>query len=275
MYKEGLIKLNNRPNNLKDFSNQVQTVSNLKDDEKSMYKATSQADQLYNLLRQYDVKVPPEDLVLHEDLHERQQEFRKEIDSAQAYRDSKIPEMVTTVEANIMKLQDQVSGTVLKLDDEMFTEVEHFEDPDKALDELNQLGQRLENADQLAKTYASYQKLFNVPVTVQKELEAGKEKWETMKGLWETIKNWTEKSKFWLDTQFTELQVEEVDKDLQLLFKESFSLNKKLGFKVSELLKDKISDFKTIMPNILDLGNPNMRNRHFEKLFKLEVIQEK
>lgn len=80
---------------------------------------------------------------------------------------------------------------------------------------------------------------------------------------------WAEKSKHWLESQFTDLQVEEVDKELQLMFKESFSLHKKLNFKVSEVLKDKVSEFKTIMPNILDLGNPNMRARHFEKLFRL------
>ena len=69
--------------------------------------------------------------------------------------------------------------------------------------------------------------------------------------------------------QFTDMQVEEVDKEVQGFFKESFAFHKKLGNKVSETLKDKISDFKAIMPNIMDLGNPNMRPRHWEKLFKL------
>lgn len=80
---------------------------------------------------------------------------------------------------------------------------------------------------------------------------------------------WAEKSKFWMESQFTDLLVEEVDKELQQLFKESFALHKKLNFKVSETLREKVSEFKTIMPNVLDLGNPNMRARHFEKIFRL------
>ena len=63
-------------------------------------------DQLYNLLQQYEVTIPSEDLVLHEDLHERLQEYRVEIDAAQGYRDMKLAEMTTTVESNIVKLQD-------------------------------------------------------------------------------------------------------------------------------------------------------------------------
>ena len=46
------------------------------------------------------------------------------------------------------------------------------------------------------------------------------------------------------------------------MFKDSYALNKKLSSKVSEQLRDKISEFKAIVPNILDLGNPNMRTRY-------------
>lgn len=207
-YKDNLIKLSSKPTHLKEFANQVQTIVTLKEDEKSLYKKTSQVisvhqyseqrfliiyqnmqvDQLYNLLRQYEVKVPSEDLVLHEDLHERQQEYRREIEIAQAYRDSKVSEMVVAVEGNIMKLQDQIAGMIAKLDDPIFIDCDYFDEPEKMIEELNQVGQRLENADQMSKNYASYQKLFNVPVTQQKELETGKERWEAVKQLWETVR---------------------------------------------------------------------------------------
>lgn len=166
----------------------MQTILTLKEEEKALYKKTSQVDQLYNLLRQYEVKVPSEDLVLHEDLHDRQQEYRREIDVAQSYRDSKIPEMVVSVEGNILKLQDQIASTIAKLDDPIFIDCDYFDEPEKMLEELAQVGQRLENADQLSKTYASYQKLFNVPIMTQKELDTGKERWEAVKQLWETVR---------------------------------------------------------------------------------------
>lgn len=134
------------------------------------------------------MKVPSEDLVLHEDLHERQQEYRREIDVAQSYRDSKIPEMVVAVETNILKLQDQITSTVSKLDDPIFIDCDFFDEPEKMLDELVQVGQRLENADQMAKNYSAYQKLFNVPVIAQKELEVGKERWEAVRQLWEAVR---------------------------------------------------------------------------------------
>jgi DNA repair ATPase RecN len=180
----------------------------MREDEKSLYKATSQVDQMYNLLQQYEVKIPSEDLVLHEDLHERQQEYRHEIEFAQSYRDMKMPEMITAVDSNLIKLQDNINVMVSKLEDPMFNEMDNYFDSEKVLEELVAVGSRLENADQLAKTYGSYQKLFNVTMTSQKELEVGKEKWETLKLLWECIAKWNERYKYWLETQFTDLNAE-------------------------------------------------------------------
>eukprot|EP01038_Epipyxis_sp_PR26KG_P008413 gene8413-11380_t len=268
-YKDSLVKLSVKPAYLKEFANQVQTIASMREEEKSLFKATSQVDQMYNLLQQYEVKVPSEDLVFHEDLHEKQLEYRKEIEIAQSFRDSKLPEMISTVETNILKLQDQIVGAVARLDEQMFTDIEYFYDSDKVLEELAQLGQRLDNADQLSKNYAGYQRLFNVQVIAQKELEVGKEKWEAMKQLWDSVKSWNDKYKFWMESQFTDLNTDEIEKDVATFFKDSFSFHKKLGSKISEILKDKVSAFKVLVPNVQDLGNKNMRYRHFEKLFRL------
>ena len=78
---------------------------------------------MYNLLQQYEFSVPSEHLVLHEDLRDRQVEYRKEMDAAQLFKDFKMAEMVAAVEVNIVKLQDQVSAVGLKLEDSLFVEV--------------------------------------------------------------------------------------------------------------------------------------------------------
>ena len=272
-FKENVAKLTLKPTYLKDFANHVESITAMREEEKNLFKSTGQVDQMYNLLgkdsRELARDIPPEDLVLHEDLHERQQEYRREMDAAIQYRDSRMNEMQIAVATNIEKLQEQVRILVARFDEKMFTEVENFVDPDRALDELGQIGARLESYEQLANTYGKYQGLFNVPLAQQKELEVGREKWEGLKKLWETIQNWNEKYKYWQDSQFTELNVEDIDREVQNFSKESFGMHKKLSSKASEMLKDKVSEFKVIVPNVKDLGNPNMRPRHFEKIFRL------
>ena len=260
-YKDCLAKLTMKPSHLKDFAAHLSQVAALKDDEKLLFKSTSQVDRMYNLLQQYDVTVPSEHLVLHEDLHDRLAEYRRELDNAQQFKENKLNEMVIAVESQILKLQDQVAVVMVKLDDPIYTELDLINDPQRVLDDLFLLGQRLEAADVLAKTYASYQKMFGVHTFDQADLEVVKVKYETIQKLWSTIKVWIEKQKIWRESQFTDLKVEDVANEVEVMFKLTYNLNKKLDSKVSEQLRDGISEFKSMVPQILDLGNPNMRRR--------------
>ena len=81
----------------------------MREEERSLFKAASQVDQIYNLLQHYEVQVPPEHLVAHEDLHERLHEYRKEMDAAVAYKESKLGEMSNHLDLNIFKLSEQVT----------------------------------------------------------------------------------------------------------------------------------------------------------------------
>jgi len=226
-------------------------------------------DQLYNLLQLYEVNPPSEDVVAHDDLHEKQMEYRREIEVAQSYKESKLGEMISHLDVNIFKLNEQVSVANAKLDDPMFGDVNNFNDYSRILEDVSQLQGKLENFDQTAKTYIGYQKLFNSPVYEFKELELSKAKCDQVKQLWETVRNWTEKNNKWMDDPFQSLAVEEIDKEVQTFYKDSYNINKRVNNRVSEMLKDRITEFKSIMPNILDLGNSNIKTRHWEKIFRL------
>ena len=108
----------------------------------------------------------------------------------------------------------------------MLVQDDLYTDPDKALAELAVLGARLESADQLAKTYGGYQKMFAVSTFDQSEIDAGNDKFNTIKKMWETVKLWTDKYELWMQSEFTELQVEEIAKEVDMIFKDSYALKK-------------------------------------------------
>jgi dynein heavy chain, axonemal len=265
-FKENLTKLVVRPAHLKEFASYVSTTLSMREEERSLFKAASQVDQIYNLLQHYEVQVPPEHLVAHEDLHERLHEYRKEMDAAVSYKETKLGEMSNHLDLNIFKLSEQVSGISGRLEEAPFTDAAQFADFQGVIDDLTQLGQKLDAIEQLANTYTGYQKLFNSPLAEYSDLSAARLRWNDLKQLWLTIKNWSEKYNFWLNSSLVEHDVEEIDKEVQVFFKDSYSLHKKINNLVSETLKEKINDFKMIMPNVLDLGNPNIKGRHWEKI---------
>jgi hypothetical protein len=50
-------------------------------------------------------------------------------------------------------------------------------------------------------------------------------------------------------------------------YRSSYTLNKRLGTRISEFLRDSVSELKSMVPYILHLGNADMREKHFGKLF--------
>lgn len=122
-YKDCLTKLSQKPSHLKDFANLVETITKMKAEEKdkqrSIFKATSQVDQMYMLLLQYDVTPPSEDAVLHDEVQENQKKYRTEIELAQSYRDSKLEEMISMVGTNVTKMQDSISSIVSRFDEQV------------------------------------------------------------------------------------------------------------------------------------------------------------
>ena len=209
-YKECLLELSNRPSGLKDYAAFLKGVAALREGEKNLFKATSQVDQLYNLLQLYEINVDVADLTQHEDLHDRQTDYRREFEVAIAYKNSKLSEMVSSVDVNITKLNEQVSVVVAKLKDPVFIELDMFGNAGSVVEDLTALGLRLDNVDALAKTYEEYQRLFSSSVHEQKELEAGKEQWAAMKQVWELVAVWNEKQSFWMESEFSQLPVEDI-----------------------------------------------------------------
>jgi dynein heavy chain len=269
-YKDCLQKLAQRPVHLKEFASLVETIAKMKAEEKiHVFKATSQVNHMYKLLTQYEVNIPSEDAVLHDEVQENEKKYRTEIEAAQNFKDSKLEEFVGMVGSNMTRMQKEVGTIVSRFDEPLFVGVESFEDANRVVDELTQLSTRLDKEDSNFRTLSGYQKMFQVDAMDSAELETAKERIENLKQLWATVKLWNEKHSYWLESQFTLLNVEDVEKEVQQFSKDSYNIHKKVGTKISEMLRDKVQDFKAIVPDILDLGNPNMQFRHFDKVFKL------
>jgi len=269
LYKENLSKLSNKSGQLKEFAGQVAIVNHMREEEKKLFKETFSVDQMYSLLTTFEVHIPPEDSVLHEDLHDKQQKYRDEVVVAESFKTAKLQEMVSGVDANIVKLEDQITGVVARLDDNDFTETARFFEAHRLVEELTAMKVKLESFEQVGNTYIHYQKLFDADEHDFANLRSGLSRCDAVLEVWVAIANFNKKQINWNNGQFTDLNVEEMDKEVQALFKETYNMHKKVGTPVTEKLKDAASDLRNIMPTIMDLGNPNMKSRHWDRIFKL------
>ena len=86
--------------------------------------------------------------------------------------------------------------------------------------------------------------------------------------LWASVADWHAQHDSWILGDLTKLNAEEVDQKMQLFAADIFSLNRKINSPVTEKLMEVVEVFKPTMPLVMDLGNPAMLPRHWERLFK-------
>ena len=86
--------------------------------------------------------------------------------------------------------------------------------------------------------------------------------------LWTSLSSYNEMYKKWTEDPFVTVDVEAVAKELAAFQKQAFVADKALGDGVSALFKSKVLEFKQYSGVVTDLGNRNMKERHWKKLYR-------
>ena len=264
-YKVLLREVEAQPQHLKEFAAHVSYVQQLKTDTKEMIRNTNMVEEMYRLCSSYGMKVSAVDMVQFDDLKQYTETFGSKRNEAEGFIESKMPEMTQSLDMNIAKLGDQLLTLQHSITSGMFVDPES--DPAFVLEEFALIRSKLEQLEELSKTYSSYQELFHITAYDYKNLRETFEVFDLYCGLWKTIDEWGSKTTDWYHSDFCQLDVEQVSTDVQALYKSAAQANKKLGNQVTKRFLDTCSEFKKTVPVILDLGNPAMKDRHWQQVF--------
>ncbi|CAM9568719.1 unnamed protein product [Heterosigma akashiwo] len=267
-YKARVGKVVQRPVHLKEFAAQAETLDELRGGERRLADKARKVEQMYALLGRHGVAPPAEDLVQLDDLRTQQAEYNRQMAEARAYKDDRLPEMTQALDMAIARLNDQLMQIAAHLEEGAYVDVANFDAPEDVLEDLQMLNQKLEAIEQNANTYSQYQELFGITVYQYKKLGETQEQFRQMQNLWSLVKKWNADYNRWMVEGFTNLDVEEMDKEVvQVFFKEAHALHKRMGSDVTLRLREQAADLKLKMPVVLELGNPALKPRHWERVF--------
>ena len=267
-YKQRIQLLVQRPQHLKEFAANVEKCQNLKSNQKALSKNSAVVDEMYRLLHSYGVRISAEDMVQLDDLRTLQDTYKDESDNAETYIQERLSEMTTQLDANIVRLDEQVLQFSGQLEVSMFVDATHLENPDAVLNELETLSQRISHLTEMSKQYNEYQELFGTGLNPFVTLTSAQNQFDTVHTLWTAIKDWNERYTTIMTEEFQSLDVEELAKEVAIVFKDAHSMHKKANTEATAMHKNLTSEFKLKVPTILELGNPSMQDRHWKKLFE-------
>ena len=109
-----------------------------------MFKHTQIVEQMYQMLNHYDVKIADFDLVQLDELRAIQAKYAEELETCQAFRDERLPEMRAQLEANVKKLDDQLNALAREVETGGYVDVAQVSQPAAVLADLTALSTKLE-----------------------------------------------------------------------------------------------------------------------------------
>lgn len=103
--------------------------------------------------------------------------------------------------------------------------------------------------------------------TVHSEINDIEQDINLRKLLWESQQKWTKLYREWTNTILEAIDIDLLQKDVNKFTQNIYMLEKALPpNNIIPSLKERIVEFKAAMPVILALRNPNMKQRHFDRL---------
>nr|XP_020476144.1 LOW QUALITY PROTEIN: dynein heavy chain 2, axonemal [Monopterus albus] len=110
---------------------------------------------------------------------------------------------------------------------------------------------------------------FKVEQAPSKSIQALEKDIEHLQQVWEVAQEWNANWNIWKAGQFATLRTEDMESTAQDMVKRLHKLQRELKDKewaIVDFSKNKINQFKRIIPLIADMKNPAMRDRHWKQI---------
>uniref|UniRef100_UPI0037E8313A dynein axonemal heavy chain 2 n=1 Tax=Semicossyphus pulcher TaxID=241346 RepID=UPI0037E8313A len=138
-----------------------------------------------------------------------------------------------------------------------------------ALNQIAEHSSQLEALKQEETTILHGLRFFKMEQPPNKSIRTLEKDIDHLQHVWEITKEWNAKWNTWKVGQFAALRTESMESTAQDMFKKFHKLQRELKDKewdIVNFFKNKIEQFKQIIPLIADLRNPAMRDRHWKQI---------
>ncbi|XP_054751474.2 dynein axonemal heavy chain 6-like isoform X1 [Lytechinus pictus] len=221
--------------------------------------------EMYDLIDKYTVPTPPEDFAVYQTLTPSVTAVRNAIDKSVGERDANIDKFCNHMDKDISHLNKEVKSVKQESQNPIILDVNA--DKGKVKNLLQKLGTTLNDLQKQAFTFKSYQKNFKVEVTKYEELEETHAELKLKQLLWDSLDEWDVMTTQWTEAEFNELDPEDLSTNVAKYGKSVHQLEKGLPPNhVVPKLKEKVEIMREKLPVIVNLRNPSLGKRHWEKV---------
>ncbi|KAJ3023365.1 Dynein heavy chain 6, axonemal [Thoreauomyces humboldtii] len=281
--------LNTQPSNVEGFVEYLEWLEKVKESMPLVEQLYDEVSRLYKHMDQYKITIQPTDLALYQTLGPTLRQLKEVVDMASDTKDENISKFSVELDKALNDLMTEVSDIRNRAQDPMVLNVgakselviKFLEDLRTQLEKIDSTKGRYEQWGVLFKSGGSVAAMQKAaagdPAAKQAqlaaqpaktgELEDTKSEVDMKRTLWMSLKDWDGITRAWREGSFDTLNTEEMNTQIQAYVKIVYNLDKGLPpNEVVPKLKAMVDEYRTMYSTIVDLRNPALKPRHWEKI---------
>ncbi|KAK3733193.1 hypothetical protein QZH41_008554, partial [Actinostola sp. cb2023] len=253
------------PSSTKDYVTSLTFLDEIQEKIEDIEENAQTSKELYELIDNYKVPTPPEDLAVYQTLRPTVTAVRNVIDKSLAERDANVDKFCSCLDKDIAILGKDLKEIKQKAQDPKI--LDSSSKPADVQSYLKGLQSKMDFLQQTSFTYKSYQKNFKVEVTKFEELEEVHAELRLKQALWNSLVEWDVSYEEWVETPFNEVDTETLNTNVMKYVKTVMQLEKGLPPNtVVPILKEKVEEMRHKLPVITNLRNPALKQRHWDQI---------
>ncbi|KAJ3207853.1 Dynein heavy chain 6, axonemal [Entophlyctis luteolus] len=253
-------------------------------------KLSDEVGRLYGLVETYKVKIPPTELAMFQTLGPTLRQLKDAADVASDTKDDNIAKFSADLEKAMIDLNQSAFDVRNKALDPSILNQNSV--ATEIIASLTETSAKLREMIALKARYEQWGEIFKnggVPASAKASGDSkGEESEEKQQvsaaqdvsifdeieaeikmrmSLWTSLRDWESLTSTWKSQQFETLNTEEINTQIAVFSKIAYSLDKGLPPNdVVPKLKRMVDSYKTMYPTIVDLRNPSLKPRHWDKI---------
>ncbi|XP_064174621.1 dynein axonemal heavy chain 6 isoform X1 [Anguilla rostrata] len=258
-------KLVSTPSATAEFVQSLDFLEEITDRIEVLDKQTETVSQMFELIEHYHVPTPPEDMATYATLRPSITRVRNAIDKAVGEKDGNINKFCQHLQQDITELNKEVKRVKEQAQNRLILDIGAEREKVKTL--LQGIQVSINDLQDQALQFKTYQKNFKVEVTKYEALEELSAEVKLKQLLWDSMEEWESLQAGWMESMFEELDPEDLNAQVMRFVKCVTQLEKGLPpNSVVPKLKEQVESMRAKLPVISDLRNPALKPRHWDML---------
>ncbi|KAJ3105519.1 Dynein heavy chain 6, axonemal [Phlyctochytrium planicorne] len=275
--------LNTQPSSVEGFVEYLGWLDRVKDSLTMVEQFNDEVTRLYALLDIYKIPIQPTDLALFQTLGPTLRQLRESVDMATDTKEENISRFSGELDKSMAELMQEVSEIRNRAQDPMVLNpgakceivIKFLEDLRSQLDKIDTLKSKYEQWGELfrsggvASNSVKVDAKFIAAPGANKgnDLEETRQEVELKRTLWVSLKEWENLTESWKSQPFDTLSTDDVNTQITAYLKTVYTLDKGLPpNEVVPKLKAMVDEYRNMYSTIVDLRNPALKQRHWEKI---------